>query len=112
MPSSTFSADYGAETPNPQPGNYGIGGWLWEPENRDAIVVERIVIEFRAHVDDVGDACADDLISVGFGRDITTNIGFSTSQTANQFLGNVWIFLLLGCYHKRRSRFPQCFLAL
>ena len=46
---------------------------LWEPKNRDAVVVQRIVIEFRAHVDDVGDARTDDLIDVGLGQDFSAN---------------------------------------
>ena len=46
---------------------------LREPENRDAIVVQRIVIEFRTHVDDVGDASTHDLINVGFGQDFSAN---------------------------------------
>src|SRR5580704_13302215 len=46
---------------------------LREPENRDAIVVQRLVIEFGAHVDDVGDARAHDLINVGPGRDSSAN---------------------------------------
>ena len=46
---------------------------LREPENRDAIVVQRVVIEFRAHVDDVGDTRAHDLINVGFGQDFSAN---------------------------------------
>jgi len=46
---------------------------LREPENGDAIVVQRVVIELRSHVDDVGDARTDDLINVGFGRDFSAN---------------------------------------
>jgi hypothetical protein len=46
---------------------------LWEPENRDAVVVQRIVIGFRAHVDDVGDARTRDLINVGLGQDFSAN---------------------------------------
>jgi len=46
---------------------------LREPENRDTVVVQRIVVEFRAHVDDVSDARSHDLINVGFGRDSSAN---------------------------------------
>jgi hypothetical protein len=46
---------------------------LREPENRDAIVMQRVVIEFRTHVDDVGDACCHDLINVGLGQDFCAN---------------------------------------
>src|SRR5580704_18863215 len=46
---------------------------LWKPENRDATVVQRVVIEFRAHVDDVGDARTHDLINVGLGQDFSAN---------------------------------------
>jgi len=46
---------------------------LREPENRDAVVVQRVVIEFRAHVDDVGDARTHDFINVGLGQDFSAD---------------------------------------
>ena len=46
---------------------------LREPENRDAIVIQRVVIEFRTHVDDVGDASTHDLIHVVFRQDFPAN---------------------------------------
>ena len=46
---------------------------LREPENRDAIIVQRVVIEFRAHVDDVSNVRTYDLINVGFGQDFSAN---------------------------------------
>ena len=52
---------------------HGAVVYLREPEYRDATVVQCVVIEFRAHVDDVGDARTHDLINVGFGQDFSAN---------------------------------------
>jgi len=47
--------------------------YLRKPKNRDATIVQYVVIKFRTHINDVSDTRSNDLIHVSFGCNTSAN---------------------------------------
>jgi hypothetical protein len=47
--------------------------YLRKPKNRNATILQCVVIKFRTHVNDVSDTRSNDLIHVSFGRKTSAN---------------------------------------